>query len=95
MQNVKNADADMRRFRTISTLNIALITKKLRLSFLFNFYLVLNCQKCIFSLRYLDEKEKKLQEALKQIQILERDIAEKDSEVINYFPTLQNCSQNP
>ncbi|PON49199.1 Kinesin-like protein [Parasponia andersonii] len=34
--------------------------------------------------RYLDEKEKNLQEALKQIQILERDIAEKNSEIAQF-----------
>ncbi|XP_062092244.1 kinesin-like protein KIN-12D [Humulus lupulus] len=34
--------------------------------------------------RFLDEKEKSLQEALTQIQILERDIVEKDSEIAQF-----------
>lgn len=39
----------------------------------------------LINYRYLDEKDKKLQEALKHSQILERDIAEKEAEVIFFF----------
>lgn len=40
--------------------------------------------------RYLDQKEKNLQEAHRKIQVLERDIAEKDSEV-KFCDRLQLC----
>ena len=39
----------------------------------------------LINYRYLDEKDKNLQEALKYSQVLERDIAEKDAEVIFLF----------
>lgn len=38
----------------------------------------------LINYRYLDEKDKNLQEALKHSQVLKRDIAEKDAEV-NFF----------
>lgn len=43
----------------------------------------------LINYRYLDEKDKNLQEALKHSQILERDIAEKEAEVIFFFCTFR------
>lgn len=42
----------------------------------------------LLNYRHLDEKEKNLQEALEHMQILERDIAEKDAEVTSSVASL-------
>ena len=85
MQNVRNADADMKRFRAFIPNNLPWIFS--------TFYIVSICRIAVLtrnkifvcfyfhSYRFLDEKEKSLEEALNQINVLKRDLAGKDAEV--------------
>lgn len=78
MQNVENANADMKRLEHILPSICFKCTNTLNC---FDKWTLNNEFYFSFENRYLDEKEKSLQEALQNIQILEKDIAEKDAEV--------------
>jgi kinesin family protein 15 len=73
MQNVKNTDSDMKRSNQLSKYLIGCQYVCLDYVWLLNYHL---------NYRYLDEKEKNLQEALTHTLLLERGIAEKDAEVM-------------